>query len=414
MLPSSATGKQPLETSWSPKTETTGETLQSVSSTQVNRAAQQPPQSTSQHPALASATYTTVKSMQLPEEQSESEDLAPASSTSTTSSSSSSATKPTTVALVGTLHRFDEIRIGSEATFDLLSKVEANIHLGYATERPKAKSDVTTAKHLAEFKKLRDATDEEATTDIVKTAPYKALSKHRFRSMLENLLPAESKFRALLDPYTGGIRDISTGLYGELHKALDSNAYVLCFPGSGAGDMNTKQWKTNLKQLSGSGGVPKAHAQAAELVPEIRAAMLENGREDWPLELAGHSLGGGIANYVGMKLDLKSTCFNAAALGPACLRDLKDVMTDERIAKQMHIRIKGDVISSTKAQKRLASLLPGFDKDEAMVPTHVGVIYVAGSDMANYPQGSVIERHRLGGFTQLYKNPLQDDSDSDT
>ena len=332
MLSSSAMGKPPLQSSLLPTTETTGQALQPVNSTQVNRAAHQPPQSTSEHPALESATYTTVKSMQLPEEQSESEDLALTSSTSTTSLPSSPSTTPIAVALVGKLHRFEEIRIESEATFDLLRKMEANIHLGYGTERPKAKSEVATAKNLAEFKKLRDATDEEATIDIVKTAPYKALSKHRFSSMLENLLPAKSKFRALLDPYTGGIRDISTGLYVELHKAIDSNAYVLCFPGSGAGDMNTKQWKTNLKQLSSTGSVPKAYAQAAELVPEIRAAMLENGREDWPLELAGHSLGGGIANYVGMKLDLKSTCFNAAALGPACLRDLEDAMTGERIA----------------------------------------------------------------------------------
>lgn len=424
MLSSSALSRQPLKTDLSPDTGTTAQALQPVSSTQVNLVAHQPQQSNFEHPALVSSTYTTVTCMQLPEEPPEPDEFAAISSTSSTSSATSTSstssissnltTTQAKVAVVGTLHRFDEIRIESEPTFDLLRRVESNLCLGYVMERPKAKSDVAIGKNLADFKKIRDKTDEDAITDIAKTAPYKALSKHRFVSILENLLPTESKCRALLDPYTGGIRDVSTGLYVELHKAVDSNAYVLCFPGSGAGDMNTKQWKTNLKQLSGAGGVPKAYTQAAELVPEIRAAMLENGKEEWPLELAGHSLGGGIANYVGMKRNLKSTCFNAAALGPACLRDLSDVMTEERISKQTHIRIKGDVISSTKSQKRLASILPGFDKDDALVPTHVGVVYLAGPDMANYPQGSIMDRHRLDGFINLYKKPHPVESDTTT
>ena len=58
--------------------------------------------------------------------------------------------------------------------------------------------------------------------------------------------------------------------------------------------------------------------------------------------------------------------------------------------------------------------LPGFDKDDALAPTHVGVVYLAGPDMANYPQGSIMERRRIDGFINLYKKPLPDESDTTT
>jgi hypothetical protein len=34
--------------------------------------------------------------------------------------------------------------------------------------------------------------------------------------------------------------------------------------------------------------------------------------------------------------------------------------------------------------------------------------------MANYPQGSIMERRRIDGFINLYKKPLPDESDTTT
>lgn len=428
MLPSSAqTGvplQSPLQPTVSPVPTTKGQDLQPVNPAQGSRAAHHPLQSSSEHPALASSTYTTVTTLELPELPVDLDEFEPGTSTSTTSrstnlsASSTSSTSSTTTAATSAkvneeiqLHDFDEIRAESEAIFNVLIDTEDSVMQGYYIERPKADKDEAREKNLSEFKKLRDATNDDSTKDIVKTASYKSLSQHRLVSLLENLLPADSKFRSLLDPYTGGIRDISTGLYAELQIISNSNTYVLCFPGTGAGDMITKQWKTNLKLLTGTGGVPKAHAQAVELASEINAILKNSKKTGKPLKLAGHSLGGGIANYVGMKLDLNSTCFNAAALGPACLRDLNDVMTEDRITKQTHIRIKGDVISSTKAHTKLASLIPGSNKDTALSPKHIGVIYVAAPDTPNYPKSNFIVRHKLGSFINLYKNSPQDENE---
>lgn len=427
MLPSSAqTGvplQSPLQPTVSPVPTTKEQDLQPVNPAQGSRAAHHPLQSSSEHPALASSTYTTVTTLELPELPVDLDEFEPGTSTSTTSSSanlSASSTSSTTTALTPAtvtveiqLHDFEEIRAESKAIFNVLLETEDSVIQGYFVERPKAKTDEARGGNLSEYKKLRDATNYDSTTDIVKTAPYKALSKHRLVSLLENLLPPDSKFRSLLDPYTGGIRDPSTGLYAELQIVRHSNTYVLCFPGTGAGDMNTKQWKTNIKLLTGTGGVPKAHAQAVELARELSTIIKSSKKHGMSLELAGHSLGGGIANYVGMKLDLNATCFNAAALGPACLGDLKDVMSEDRIAKQTHIRIKGDVISSTKSHKKLASLLSGLDKNAELAPKHVGVIYVAGPDTPNYQKLGVIDRHLLSGFINLYKNPPQDENEKE-
>jgi hypothetical protein len=124
--------------------------------------------------------------------------------------------------------------------------------------------------------------------------------------------------------------------------------------------------------------------------------MKSNLPEGATLELAGHSLGGGIANYAGLKHDLKSTCFNAAALGKACLRDLKDISRD-KLEKQVHLRIKSDWLSSArfleKFQKFSSSLIP-------YVPRQVGKVYVLKHDQT---QGSsIMDRHFTQAFGDFY------------
>lgn len=193
----------------------------------------------------------------------------------------------------------------------------------------------------------------------------------------------------------GAFQDNSTGLYFEIHNKVrppQSPQFVMVFPGSGIPGMAGVQWKNNIRQITGTGGVPPAYRQAELLVAKMKSNLPEGAT----LELAGHSLGGGIANYAGLKHDLKSTCFNAAALGKACLRDLKDISRD-KLEKQVHLRIKSDWLSSArfleKFQKFSSSLIP-------YVPRQVGKVYVLKHDQT---QGSsIMDRHFTQAFGDFY------------
>lgn len=270
--------------------------------------------------------------------------------------------------------------------FRLLQKVESDVQATYE-QREKIKSSLNdqsstgnspSANDLDTFRQQRNELQRVGQGgDLTKTAAYQALKGNRPDSQFERLLPTGSPFRHLLDPFTGGIRDVQTGLYAELHVDKDSRNLVLVFPGTGATDMNTKQWLTNLAQFSGLGGVPAMYAQAAALVKEIQTLQATFSFDDssqWGLQLVGHSLGGGIANYVGLKHDIPATCYNAAALGQACLKDLGDI-SEDRIAQQTHIHFKGDTVSSKKMQSRLAMLLSIVWQVDIVAPRHIGVIY---------------------------------------
>lgn len=226
-------------------------------------------------------------------------------------------------------------------------------------------------------------------------------------SALENLLPSDSTFRRDLFPFTGGLRDPKIELYAELRELpKDINGkknYVLCFVGTGRVAAIRAQMKTNVTQFAGMGGVPEAHKKALILTQELQKIINEKGGT---LSLTGHSLGGGICNYVGTKLGIESTCFNSAALGGACVDDLKksQSLSEENLKKQTHIRIKGDPVSSPRAQKVFSFLLGMAAKINIQVPQFIGKIYEAGkSDFTNVAPDK-LDSHQLKSFDLLYKN----------
>lgn len=290
--------------------------------------------------------------------------------------------------------------------FDLMMHMGTRVHHAYERRnriQRSAEEAGPTRKDLDDFRKLRDESLRTGKGDVSTSAVYKKLKGTRSPSQFEKLLPPDSPFRQLLDPFTGGIRDVRTGLYAELHWEWERNELVLIFPGTGAADMNTKQWLTNLAQFGGQGGVPAMYSQAATLAREVQTLLGSfsfGGAGSGSLSLVGHSLGGGIANYVGLKHDIPSTCYNAAALGRACLKDLGDV-APEKIAKQTHVHYKGDTISSTKTQRRLAALLSVAWQVGIKLPRHLGVRY----DLAPPPGLEVQgfwERHRMDAFFAHY------------
>ena len=221
------------------------------------------------------------------------------------------------------------------------------------------------------------------------------------KSTMANLLVG-TKYENLIDPATGGFRDPSTGLYCELKPlTMDSlsqvTGYVLCFPGVGGANMHSTQLLSSIKQFLGVGGLPTMHSQALELAKTIQDKLATKGQT---LELTGHSMGGGIANYVGLKLNLPAVCYNAAALGRACLKDIGEANL-ENLKKQTHIRLEGDFATNPSVTRQLMAFFT-LGKNN-YVPRNIGVFNEIKTSDHYFPRDRFgLDRHALDSMHNWY------------
>ncbi len=275
-----------------------------------------------------------------------------------------------------------------------------------------------TAEHHANFRTERKLARQQGTDASVGEA-YATISQPRKnaaialdnesdgKSLLEQLLPKEPPldkppFRSLLDPATGAIRDVKSGLNADLiSRDGPPKRYFLTFPGTGMVDTAGAQWKINVRQFLGIGGVPKAYQDAVELATLIR----DNLPDGVTLELSGHSLGGGIASYVGLHLGIPAVGFNSAPLGPACMKALRDAgaLTPERLSKLQQVRIEGDAVTSRGVSRWLSALANGGLLFRSRIPQLLGTVHEIRRGSDHYPQGSLGRRHRTDGFEAAYQ-----------
>ena len=221
------------------------------------------------------------------------------------------------------------------------------------------------------------------------------------RSELEKLLPVDSSFRRLLEPATGSIRDVRSGLNADLTcRQGPPPVCRLVFPGTGLVDTTGVQLGVNIRQFLGIGGLPAAYQDALQLAQEIQASLPPGTK----LELGGHSLGGGIATYVGLKLGLKSVGFNAAMLGPACMKDLQKsgCLTAERLANVHQVRIEGDAVTSRKVNKLLVALTSFGMLFPSRVPRLLGQLHQISTTHDAHPKCGVLECHLPDAFDRAY------------
>jgi hypothetical protein len=247
------------------------------------------------------------------------------------------------------------------------------------------------------FHALRDTETSSAKAGLT-------VSSRTTQSTMAKLL-TDPKYKALIDSATGGFRDPSTGLYCELVPLTqDTNSaistvtgYVLCFPGVGSANMHSTQLLSSVKQFLGVGGVPTMHSQALELAKTIGDKLAAEGKT---LELTGHSMGGGIANYVGLKLNLPAVCYNAAALGRACLKDIGET-TLENLKKQTHIRLEGDFATHPSVTRKLMAFFT-LGKNN-YVPRNIGVINEIKTSDHYFPRDRFgLDRHALDSMRNWY------------
>jgi hypothetical protein len=237
----------------------------------------------------------------------------------------------------------------------------------------------------------------------------------RTQTSLETYL-ADSHLRTKLDPLTGIFRDTKTGLYAELKPLKDGN-FALCFGSTGVGRMISKQIKVDIDQVLNQKKVPAAYTQAVDLAAELIKEVCLFGSE---ITVTGQSMGGGIANYVGLKLGIKSVCYNAAALGGAAIQDLQKstyktennieraCLDKDNINNQIQVRRNRDVFSGEKQQIKISQFANIF-YDNVVTPQNIGPIFVAhDSDIPlqnGKPEGTK-SRHRTSTFDAFYRQPI--------
>lgn len=238
-------------------------------------------------------------------------------------------------------------------------------------------------------------------TEISSAKAGATVSSGTARGTMAELLK-ETDFAKLIDPITGGFRDPSTGLYCEL-KPLTADSmsrvtgYVLCIPGMQTGSMFKTQLLSSLKQFLGIGGLPKMHSQALDLAKTIKEKL---EAKNITFELTGHSMGGGVANYVGLKLNLPSVCYNAAALGRACFNDIGKANL-ENLQKQTHIRLKGDFATNPSTTRHLMRFFT-LGKNN-YVPKNIGAIYEIKTNDPYFPRDRFgLDRHALDSIHDWY------------
>lgn len=307
---------------------------------------------------------------------------------------------------------FSEIREETRNIYDANREFErgaGNFNYKYNS----MKNDAEKNKLWKELNSIKNELSENRNTvdgkkDLQSTDQYKNLKNRVQLSLLEGHLSG-SPLSTKLDPMTGVFRDPQTGLYADLIPLKDTSGkvtgdYALCFGSTGIGHMTAIQTKVDIDQVLNEQTIPAAYQQAADLAATLIKELNIFGAE---ITVTGQSMGGGIANYVGLKLGINSVCYNPAALGPAAIKDLKDDgrLTADNLSKQKIIRQKGDIISGEKNQKKIALLANLFSIKKIKRPQHLGQIYVANKSEAPSLNGVTRGfqfRHFTSSFDHFY------------
>lgn len=237
-------------------------------------------------------------------------------------------------------------------SYDELSKAKARDLLPWVNVARFANgsrvSDEIVSKDQNMGVQIRDVNDPEfsknlsITQDI--TTQMESKLGHDARKLLEGLRSICSQ-KALISPH-GAILDPGTGLRVTITKGPD-NGYVVgfgCTGGREKGDpkaVSINQDLANIQQYIGF--EPRVYDQAKEIV---NLAVQIWGKDK--VSTAGHSLGGGLAQYSGLYNGVKARCFNASPLGVG-LQQILGSKIKQAGTLVAHISMRGDWLSHSGA-----------------------------------------------------------------
>ena len=145
----------------------------------------------------------------------------------------------------------------------------------------------------------------------------------------------------------------------ERQRSDGTRERVLAF----AGTEDAKDWLTNADQALRNGiprtgiNIPGVAIPAIQYQEALQVAtkyvQAKDQDKNMSLVITGHSLGGGLGQYVSLKTGVKAVVFNAAALGPETVQDIAPYLRAAASRQITHITMRGDPVHNpTRAALR--------------------------------------------------------------
>lgn len=135
--------------------------------------------------------------------------------------------------------------------------------------------------------------------------------------------------------------EAGSGFYAEALEDTRTGDIVLAFRGTNA--LSVTDWVNNAQQALSDYTCLRSEQYSAA----VRAAL--EARRDFPrLSLiAGHSLGGGLAQLAALRLGMRAVCFNSAGLASTTIAEsgIPAAAVSENAARITHVNVRYDPLS---------------------------------------------------------------------
>ncbi|HIO97113.1 MAG TPA: DUF2974 domain-containing protein, partial [Leucothrix sp.] len=134
------------------------------------------------------------------------------------------------------------------------------------------------------------------------------------------------------------LMDENSGFYAAVYQTNKDNhtQYIVAFRGTEDGT----DWKTNAKSAV---MMTKQSKMASEVIKKITG-----GKNN--VSVTGHSLGGGLSNYVAVKYDIPSTTFNAKGSTIPELLDTGDILGFKAARLIQNYQVKGEILTGLQEE----------------------------------------------------------------
>ena len=202
-----------------------------------------------------------------------------------------------------------------------------------------------------------------------------------------------------------------TGIHVELYYNNKTNTYVI----SCAGSDDKEDWLYNNAANALGGEVPQYIM--AKVIADAIGRIPEHDRNNFNLEVVGHSLGGGMASIIGLATGIETKTYNAARVPEEFLREngLFDKVKNNNIQNISAYHTSTDILTSTQQLAGTPAIGVGInigdpatitEKTKAMVIGGVaGTLLTPGIGTS---AGAVIglkgEGHRMGPMVRKTYN----------